>query len=259
MPTSAHGRRAGAHVHSHVCLPYESEQEDRAAVVAFVREGLEREQRCMYVGARREHGEIVAALSAAGVPVARAVERGALVMAGLRETYLRTGRFDAEDMLGFVDEQITAALAGGFTGFRGTTDIGGAGATTATWQKIVWYEAQLNERFARRPFSGLCRYPRAAIPAGRVSDLLRTHPAAWVRGGACDSPFYERAELAVSDDAQARLDWQLHQLRAYQRTRDRLADMTESAVVAAAALAAENHVQRETIARLEAALASRPA
>ena len=81
------------------------------------------------------------------------------------------------------------------------------------WQKIVWYEAQINEHFARRPFVGLCRYPRTLIPAERVRDVLRTHPVAIVRGEICDNPFYERPELALRDDSQARLDWQLRQLR----------------------------------------------
>ena len=53
------------------------------------------------------------------------------------------------------------------------------------------YEARVNEHFARRPFSGLCCYPRSVIPAERVQDVLRTHPTVVVRGEHCDNPFYE--------------------------------------------------------------------
>ena len=117
----------------------------------------------------------------------------------------------------------------------------------AVWREIVWYEAQINENFARLPFTGLCRYPRMVVPANRVQDVLRTHPIAVVRGETCDNAFYERPALALSDDSRARLDWQLRQLRVHNRAQRRLEDKTTSAVTAAVALATELETLRSTL------------
>ena len=77
--------------------------------------------------------------------------------------------------------------------------------------------------------------------------MLRTHPVAVVRGEACANPFYERPELALSDDSQARLDWQLRQLRVQNRTQRHLEEKTVSAVTAAVELATELEALRSTL------------
>ena len=85
------------------------------------------------------------------------------------------------------------------------------------------------------------------MPASRVQDVLRTHPIAVVRGETCDNPFYERPALALSDDSQARLDWQLRQLRVQNRVQRRLEAKTTSAVTAAVELATELETLRSSI------------
>jgi signal transduction histidine kinase len=208
----------------HLCFLYESEDEKQSTLVTFVREGLARHERCLLIGSPDDHAEIVGTLVAAGLPVVRAVERGALVLATQDETYGRTGRFDPDDMLAFLDERIDEALADGFVGLRAT---GEASTTIADelWPEVLRYEAQLNEYFARRPFLALCRFHAACVRPDRVQDLLRTHPVALVRGDLCANPFYERSELVLSDDSRARLAWQLHQLRTFNRSR-RLLEVT---------------------------------
>jgi hypothetical protein len=97
----------------------------------------------------------------------------------------------------------------------------------------------------------MCRYPRSVVPAHRVQDVLRTHPIAIVRGETCTNPFYEQMQLALSNDSQARLDWQLRQMRVQNRTQRRLEDQTYSAVTAAADLATQLEALREKLRELE--------
>ena len=158
----------------------------------------------------------------------------------VEEVYLYGGVFDPPRALDHTDALIDAAVVDGFTGLRISAELTRIPAD-GEWQKIVWYEALVNERFARRPIASMCRYPRAMIPAERVRDVLRTHPVAIVRGESCENPFYERPEIVLSDDSQTRLDWQFRQLRVHQRNRQHLEGMRSSAVAAAAELAAELH------------------
>jgi hypothetical protein len=227
------GRRA-----EHVCLPFETDDEKSAAVVSFVREGLTQGARCLFVGTPDEYRELGTALERRGICPKRAAARGALLFGTSEEIYLMGGTFDPERTLTRFHGMIDEALAAGFTGLWGTAELSHV-PNDVEWKKMVWYEAQVNERFARRPFAGLCRYPQRSVPAERVQDVLRTHPIASVRGEICDNPFYERPDLAVSDDNQTRLDWQLRQLRIQERARQHLEGKTVSAVNAAVELAIE--------------------
>jgi hypothetical protein len=230
----------------HLCLPFETDDEKQDAVVAFFRDGLSHGSRCLFVGKPTEFEDLLGRLELEGVGSARAKARGALRFLTQEEAYLHDGAFDPNRVLARFAAQVDEALADGFTGLRGTGELMYI-PKDEEWRKIVWYEAQVNEHFARRPFAGLCRYPRAVVPAERVCDVLRTHPVAIVRGEACENPFYERPALALSGDGQARLDWQLRQLRVQNRVQRRLEDQTVSAVTAAVELATELAELRSTL------------
>ncbi len=246
MISNAHGPAESAHRGRHICLPFETASEKEEAVLSFFVEGLSHGERCLFVGTRQEYEELGVALEDQGICSLRAESRGALMFRTAEEQYLENGVFSPETVLARIHGEIQRALADGFTGLCAT----GALLDTPTddvWRQIVWYEAQVNDDFARLPFVGLCRYPRAIVPPHRVQDVLRTHPVAVVRGESCDTPFYERPDLALSDDSRSRVDWQLHQMRVRSRARRRQQDKTTSAVTAAVELATELETLRSTL------------
>ena len=225
---------------SHVCLPFETDDEKHNATVAFIHEGLSRGARCMYLGTKEDFDMLGRGLEELGICTRRATSRGALLYRTVEEVYLYGGIFDPPRALDHTDGLIDSALTDGFAGLRITAELTRIPAQ-GEWQKIMWYDAMINERFARRPVATLCRYPRAMIPALRVRDVLRTHPVAIVRGESCENPFYERPEIVLNGDAETLVDWQFRQLRVQQRARQHLEASRSSAVAAAAELAAELH------------------
>jgi hypothetical protein len=212
----------------HLCFPYESAGEKRLTVVTFIRGGLARRERCLYIGAPAEQADLMAALASAGVEAERELARGSLVLATTRDTYLRTGRFDGDDALAVMEGLVDRALADGFAGLRATGEASGP-VPDEIWPLVVRYEALLNDRLGRRPFVALCRLHATQSPPARFQDMLRTHPHALLRGDVCDNPFFERSEVALGDDARTRLEWQLHQLRVHNRARQRLENRSEAA------------------------------
>jgi len=232
---------SGVCTSTHICLPFETNDEKHDATVTFFHEGLSRGARCIFTGTSEDFDLLGRGLEAVGICTRRAMARGSLQIRGLDELYyLDGGRFDPPRSLDLVDSLIDDAVVDGFTSLRLSAELTRI-PVQDEWRKIVWYDAMINERFARRPVAHMCRYPRSLIPAERVRDLLRTHPVAMVRGEACDNPFYERPDIVLSesDDSQTRLDWQLRQLRVHQRARQHLEEMRVSAVAAAAQLAVE--------------------
>ena len=194
----------------------------------------------MFLGTKDDFDELGRSLEDLGICTRRATARGALQYRTVEEVYLYGGIFDPPRALDHTDALVDAALVDGFSGLRMTAELTRIPAH-GEWQKIVWFDAMVNERFARRPIALMCRYPRTMIPAERVRDVLRTHPVAIVRGESCENPFYERPEIVLRGDAETRLDWQFRQLRVHQRTRQHLEGTRSSAVAAAAELAIELH------------------
>lgn len=236
--TSTHAGYDDIHRGRHICLPFESDSEKLDAVASFLIEGLSQGKRCLYVGTAEELAQLGEPVEAAGICLTQARSRGRLVFMTREDAYLANGAFDPTVVLSRIEGHIRDAMADGFTGLYATGELGHLPADDA-WQRIVAYEAQINESFARMPITSLCRYPRAVVPPCRVQDVLRTHPLALVRGQRCKNPFYERTQLALSDDCQARVDWQLHQLRQQNRVERHLQEQTTSAVNAAVQLANE--------------------
>jgi two-component system, sensor histidine kinase PdtaS len=248
--TSTHAGYDDVHCGLHICLPFETDSEKLEAVVAFVIEGLTQGKRCLFVGTPQELADLGAPLETAGICVSRALSRRRMIFMTREEAYLDNGVFDPDTVLARIEQHVRDAIADGFTGLHATGELVYVPGD-ADWRRIVQYEAQVNETFARLPLTTLCRYPRAIVPAHRVQDVLRTHPVAIVRNESCTNPFYERSQLALSTDSQARLDWQLRQMRVQNRTQRRLEDQTYSAVSAAADLATQLEALREQLRDLK--------
>jgi hypothetical protein len=236
--TFTHAGYDDIHRGHHLCLPFETDTEKLDAVASFLIEGLTQGKRCLFVGTADELAQLGEPVEAAGICLTQARSRGRLIFLTREEAYLTDGVFDASAVLERIESYIRGAMADGFTGLYATGELVHVPADDV-WRRIVGYEAQINESFARLPVTSLCRYPRAVVPACRVQDVLRTHPTAIVRGQKCKNPFYEQTQLAMSDDCQSRVDWQLHQLRAQNRLERHLKDQTASAVNAAVELANE--------------------
>ena len=233
--TSTHAGYDNIHCGRHICLPFESDTERLDAVASFLVEGLTQGKRCLFVGTAEDLAQLGEPVEAAGICLTQARSRGRLLFLTREEAYFTDGVFEPSVVLERIESYIRGAMADGFTGLYATGELVHVPAEDV-WRRIVWYEAQINESFARMPVTSLCRYPRAVVPPCRVQDVLRTHPVAMVRGESCKNPFYEPSQLAVSDDCQERLDWQLRQLRLQNRLERRLQDQTTSAVNAAVEL-----------------------
>jgi len=242
----------------HICLPYQDLSERHDVIIPFIAEGLARGERCVYTLAVSEQAALLDDLAAAGVNASRAVERGALWLRTPEEIYLRSGKFDPDDSLAYIEELIQQALAEGFTGLRGSGEMAAGQEDAVPWETVLSYEARVNEWFSKRPFIGLCRYRRGAFAPSVIRDVLRTHPVAIVSDKLCRNPYFEKSDVALAPDGDAaRVEWMLRQLRWSRLTEQRLREMTRSLADQAARLAADNQTRQQTDQQLERAIRMR--
>src|SRR2546421_7798685 len=91
----------GIGVHDHLCSIYETAEERQAVALPFVRIGLERGEKCIYIAEEGTHDRVRSALAAEGVDVERAEARGALVLSRNDEAYLGRRPFDPQWVLDY--------------------------------------------------------------------------------------------------------------------------------------------------------------
>src|ERR1051326_1425352 len=105
-------------LHDHLCLIYDTPEEQFAAALPYLRKGLERRERCLYVADGAAASAILDALHTGGTDIDRHLREGALTIVDKNEVYLKAGRFDPQAVLGFWMEAVKRAKADGFQGLR---------------------------------------------------------------------------------------------------------------------------------------------
>jgi len=160
----------------HLCGYYASRLEQLPIVAAYIKDGLARGERCLYLVDDSVVHEVTHALVAANVAVTRERRRGALVLLAAEDVYLEHGAFDCEAMLQLLNDAIEQALHDEFTGLRVAGEMTWLLRSEHGPDCALEYESLLNEFFSRRRATGLCLYNQSRLPAKALDGALRTHP-----------------------------------------------------------------------------------
>lgn len=197
----------------HLCLIHENAAERMAAIIPFVRQGLARGECFFYIADDRTAQRVLDALAAAGVEVDRERQRGALSLLTKRETYLWSGEFDPEAMVGLMRRTTGAALADGFSGLRVTVEMTWALGPEAGCDRLIEYEALLNHFLPGGRILAICQYNRRRFAPRVIRDVLRTHPIAILGDRVCTNFYHESPEMVLGPQSAAeRVEWMVAHL-----------------------------------------------
>ncbi|MXV62053.1 histidine kinase [Natronorubrum sp. JWXQ-INN-674] len=165
------------HANDHFALIYESQAEQFAAAVPFIRQGLERNERCLYITHHNTRTAVLAAMRDGGIDVDAALESGQLSIHDEDETYLRNGTFDAEETLDFLGGAIEEATEEGpYDALRVTGEMSGVLREDPEGEELIRCEAKANYLFDEVDGIALCQYDRRRFPSEVIRDVISTHP-----------------------------------------------------------------------------------
>jgi hypothetical protein len=219
MPTELEHEVNALETGTHACLLYDRREDQMAAVVPFIHEGLRLGHRCLYIVDDCTAADVFSALSVAHTDVLGAVRKGALAVQAKQDTYLRGGRFDPDAMLALLDAAIDDAIAEGYPRFRATGEMTWALGPEPGTERLLDYEARLTRMIAVRPVLIICQYNRPRFPPEIIRGVLLTHPTAIIGERAYDNPFNERPDLLPPDRSPAeQVDWMIRELESRRRT-----------------------------------------
>lgn len=207
----------------HICLIYKDEEEQMEAIIPYLKQGLERNEACVYIVDDRTLAEVKAALMKGGIDVENEVARGSLVFSTKREAYVMSGEFDPKSMLVFLRKAMEESVAAGFSGFRVTGEMTWALGNECGCERLIEYEALLNDFFPGSKATAICQYNSKRFGPEIIRDVLRTHPVAIVDGQVCANIYYETPRMVLGEESvQGKIDWMMEQLKNFRKIKDNL-------------------------------------
>jgi len=197
----------------HLCLIYDKyPAEQMPAVLPFIKEGLARQERCIYIADDQTTEEVVQALEAGGIDVEHELDRGALRLWTRREWRL-PGKLHSQKKAQQVRGIIDATLGAGFKGIRFAVEMTWTLGPEVDFEELRHWEAMLNTIFVPGfPGRIICQYNRARLPPAVIQAALETHPTAILGSRVCPNLFYEAPLILEERSETDRLDWRLAQL-----------------------------------------------
>lgn len=160
----------------HYCGIFGTDEEHRQVIIDFVREGVARHEKMLYIVNIHTVTQLTAVLRSAGVAVEALTGSGQLSILTARDAYLKHGDFDPAKMIALLRESTERALADGYTALRATGEMTWALAGEPGSERLVEYEARLNDFFPGARCYAVCQYDRRRFDAEMLLDILHTHP-----------------------------------------------------------------------------------
>ena len=146
--------------HDHLCSIYESQQEQFAVAIPFIRIGLERNEKCLYIADDGTIEDVREAIRAEGVDVDRAIASHALVLATTEHTHLKHGSFDPDWMSAFWEQTTDSAMKEGFSALRATAETEWVLRGAPGLDRWIEYESKLSHILSDPNCFTLCQYNR---------------------------------------------------------------------------------------------------
>ncbi|MEJ7596965.1 MAG: MEDS domain-containing protein [Kofleriaceae bacterium] len=160
----------------HYCGIYRTDEDQRALIVDFVRDGVTRNEKMFYLVNLTTAEQLCSMLRVAGVDVDALTENRQLLILTAKDAYLRDGQFDPEQMIALLREETDKALAEGYSALRVTGEMTWALAGEPGSERLIEYEAKLNHFFPHSKCYAICQYDGRRFDAELLLDILHTHP-----------------------------------------------------------------------------------
>lgn len=177
-------------LHEHLCLIYDTQEEQLAAALPYLRAGLEHGEKLLYLADENTAEDILKALRKRGTDVDHYLRKGALVVISKRDVYSKTGGFDPDSVIGFWAEAATQAKADGFPGLRILAEMTWTFGETGVPPRLLEFENRINHMYCDHDAAGVCQYNRAHFPPEVILGVLRTHPMIVYGDVVSKNPYY---------------------------------------------------------------------
>jgi hypothetical protein len=173
----------------HICAFFDSRDEKYDILGPYFSEGLTAGDRMINVVDADSRADHLECLAEKNVPVDATMATGQLRVLTSEETYLKDGAQDMEGMFELLRETLQTARHEGHR-VRTCGEMNWIGRSRMPSQRVMEYEARVNEFLPTFDCTLLCVYDLAQTGPEILSDILATHPFAIIKGRARPNPHF---------------------------------------------------------------------
>ena len=168
----------------HICLLFRTQDEQWQLLRPYLLSHLAANHPVLYLSDSVPSIRLMDQLHADGLPLDDLIARGLLRILPPEQSYLLTGRFDAQRMLAFIESALLSNLAAGHTHILLTGEMTWALSEIPGTDQLMTYEALLNPLLAKYPtVTLLCQYDLKRFDGATTLDALLTHPSIHLSSG----------------------------------------------------------------------------
>ncbi len=164
----------------HLCSIYNDEEEHRALLTPYLRYGLEKNEKVLYIVDAHTAEEILGYLEEEGMDTRPYLDSGQLAVLTVDDAYIKGGVFDPDGMIRLLTGETELAISRGYAALRVTGEMTWALKGLPGSERLIEYEAKLNHFFPGSACLSICQYDRRRFGPEVLLDVLATHPIAVV-------------------------------------------------------------------------------
>ena len=171
-------KMANLELGDHLLCFYESEEEHRSLFTPFIRHGINRNEKIIYAYDAHTPETIKGYMQDAGIDIEPHIASKQLIFIPAEQFYLHNGMFLPDEIINECKHIAQQTLSEGYTGLRVTGEATWALKVGINLQRIIEYEAQINDFFPGSKCIAVCQYDKRRFDSRLMLDLLRVHPIA---------------------------------------------------------------------------------
>ena len=164
--------------------------EHSRVLLPFIEEGFAKSERAFHIVNPVLRDDHRRRLTAAGIDVPDAENRGQLIVRDWRDTYRGVGRFDQQLMLATLEGALKDSIQSGFPMSRLICNMEWAAEDRPAVDDLLEYETRFNYVLVNYPDPVICTYDLSKFRADFVVDVMRTHPMIIIGGILQANPFF---------------------------------------------------------------------
>jgi signal transduction histidine kinase len=162
--------------HDHLCLIYETQDEQFEAAIPYIHEGLKQGEKCIYIADENTVESVQTEMNKTGIDVDFYQKSGALSIVTSQESYVKGGSFDPDRMIQFLENLTKQAKEEGYSALRVTGEMTWVLAGDPGSERVMEYEARLNYFIGKNDCLAICQYNRNKFSPDTILDVIHTHP-----------------------------------------------------------------------------------
>jgi hypothetical protein len=193
----------------HLCFLFNTEQEKRLVVLAFVKLGLQRTEKVIYVKDACRSETIMEPFNGDDLDAEHYASTGQLRITDFAGASMHGSVFDPDRMLRLLQNETEIALAEGWHGLRIAIEMTWALKGLPGSSRLVEFESKSNTFYCRSRCLAMCLYDLRYFSPLQLLYVLATHPTVIFRGQVCDNIYYRIPQSFIARESASRVlnDW----------------------------------------------------